>query len=75
MDPGLATVIGMSIAYIASFIGLGLAWRAWHRRVDDRAGPDESPVPDGRDRSGEAGPGRAGDHGRGGGDGSPGGVS
>lgn len=44
MDPGLATVVGMSIAYIASFIGLGLAWRAWNRRVDD-AGPDEPPAP------------------------------
>ncbi len=35
MNEQLATVIGMSIAYIASFIGLGLAWWAWHQRADD----------------------------------------
>lgn len=27
MDKGLAMVIGMSIAYLASFLGLILAWR------------------------------------------------
>ena len=32
MDRGLVTLIGMSIAYVASFVGLGLAWWAWHRR-------------------------------------------
>ena len=32
MDQGLVTVIGMSIAYAASFLGLGLAWWAWRRR-------------------------------------------
>jgi len=35
MDQGLATVIGMSIAYVASFVGLGLAWWAWRHRVQD----------------------------------------
>jgi hypothetical protein len=32
MDRGLVTLIGMSIAYVASFLGLGLAWYAWRRR-------------------------------------------
>ena len=31
MDRGLVTLIGMSIAYLASFLGMGLAWWAWHR--------------------------------------------
>jgi len=36
MERGLVTLIGMSIAYGASFLGLGLAWWAWrkHRRGD-----------------------------------------
>lgn len=32
MDKALATVIGMSIAYLASFAGLGLAWWSWRKR-------------------------------------------
>jgi len=32
MERGLVTLIGMSIAYAASFLGLGLAWWAWRRR-------------------------------------------
>jgi hypothetical protein len=32
MDRGLTTLIGMSIAYLASFAGMGLAWWAWRRR-------------------------------------------
>ena len=32
MDKGLATLIGMSIAYAASLLGMGLAWHAWRRR-------------------------------------------
>lgn len=37
MNQGLATVIGMSIAYFASFLGLLLAWRSYrkHHREDD----------------------------------------
>ncbi len=31
MDKGLAMVIGMSIAYIASFIGLFLAWHYYRK--------------------------------------------
>ena len=32
MDKGLGTVIGMSIAYVASLLGMGLAWWAWRKR-------------------------------------------
>lgn len=32
MERGLVTLIGMSIAYVASFIGLGLAWYGWKKR-------------------------------------------
>jgi hypothetical protein len=32
MDKGLVTLIGMSIAYVASFLGMGLAWWSWRRR-------------------------------------------
>ena len=36
MDRALVTVIGMSIAYLASFLGMGLAWYSWkrHERED-----------------------------------------
>jgi hypothetical protein len=43
MDRGFVTLIGMSIAYVASFIGLGLAWYGWKRRHrDDGGGSSES---------------------------------
>ncbi len=32
MDRGMATLIGMSIAYVASLAGMGLAWWSWRRR-------------------------------------------
>ena len=35
MERGLVTLIGMSIAYLASFAGMGLAWWAWSRRKND----------------------------------------
>jgi hypothetical protein len=35
MERGFVTLIGMSIAYLASFIGLGLAWYGWKRRHGD----------------------------------------
>ena len=38
MDQGLVTVIGMSIAYVASFLGMGLAWYGWRRRHRDGGG-------------------------------------
>ena len=31
MNQGLATVIGMTIAYAASFLGLILAWRSYRK--------------------------------------------
>ena len=31
MDKGLAMVIGMTIAYLASFVGLILAWRSYKK--------------------------------------------
>jgi hypothetical protein len=36
MDKGLVTVIGMSIAYAASFLGMGLAWWSWRKRTRGR---------------------------------------
>ena len=39
MDRGLVTLIGMSIAYVASFIGLGLAWWSWRKRTGKDDGP------------------------------------
>jgi hypothetical protein len=32
MDKGFVTLIGMSIAYLASFLGMGMAWYGWKRR-------------------------------------------
>ena len=32
MDKGLVTLIGMSISYVASFVGLGLAWWSYRKR-------------------------------------------
>ena len=33
MERGLVTLIGMSIAYVASFAGMGLAYWSWRRRT------------------------------------------
>lgn len=39
MEKGFVTLIGMSIAYVASFIGMGMAWYGWKRRHrDEEAG-------------------------------------
>lgn len=37
MDKGLTMVIGMSIAYLASFLGLALAWYSYrkHHKKED----------------------------------------
>ena len=35
VDPRLAIVIGMSLAYVASFAGMALAWWSWRRRQRD----------------------------------------
>jgi hypothetical protein len=41
MDKGLVTVIGMTIAYAASFLGMGLAWWSWRKHRDrNRDGGD-----------------------------------
>lgn len=32
MDRALVTVVGMSIAYAASLLGLALAWYGWKKR-------------------------------------------
>jgi hypothetical protein len=32
MDKGLAMVIGMSVSYLASLLGLGLAWYTYRKR-------------------------------------------
>lgn len=37
MERGLATLIGMSIAYLASLLGMGLAWWAWKKRKGDKS--------------------------------------
>ena len=36
MDKGLAVVIGMSIAYVASFLGLGLAWYSYRKHQKEK---------------------------------------
>ena len=41
MERGLVTLIGMSIAYVASLLGMGIAWWAWRKRHRDSGG-DES---------------------------------
>ena len=44
MDRALATVIGMSLAYVASLAGLLLAWWSWNRHGPKdrrRRNPDE----------------------------------
>lgn len=35
MERGLVTLIGMSIAYVASLLGMGVAWWAWRKRHRD----------------------------------------
>lgn len=32
MERGLVTLVGMSIAYAASLLGLALAWYSWKKR-------------------------------------------
>ncbi|MDH3455554.1 MAG: hypothetical protein OER90_01820 [Gemmatimonadota bacterium] len=42
MERGLVTLIGMSIAYVASFLGMLLAYWAWRRRHRDGDGRGRS---------------------------------
>lgn len=44
MDRGLVTLIGMSIAYVASFLGMAFAYWAWRRR---RRGEEHGDPPGG----------------------------
>jgi len=37
MDKGLVMVLGMSMAYVASLLGMGLAWWSWRKRHHDRS--------------------------------------
>jgi hypothetical protein len=37
MDKGLTVVIGMSIAYVASFLGMFLAWHSFKKRRGEPA--------------------------------------
>ena len=41
MDRGLVTLIGMSIAYLASLLGMGVAWWAWRKRHRDTGEDDQ----------------------------------
>jgi hypothetical protein len=36
MNKGLAMVIGMSIAYLASFLGLALAWYSYRKHQKEK---------------------------------------
>jgi hypothetical protein len=38
MDRGFVTLLGMSIAYVASLLGMACAWWAWRKRQRDRGG-------------------------------------
>jgi len=40
-DKGLVTLLGMSIAYLASFLGMGLAWWSWRKRQGRQGGQRE----------------------------------
>ena len=41
MDQGLVTLIGMSIAYMASLLGMGVAWWAWRKRHREKDEGDQ----------------------------------
>lgn len=42
MDRGLAMVIGMTIAYGASFLGMAFAYVGWKKRHREREGGEEA---------------------------------
>lgn len=42
MERGLATLIGMSIAYVASLLGMGFAYWAWRRRRREGGSEEDS---------------------------------
>ena len=39
MDKGLTMVIGMTIAYLASFLGLALAWYSYRKHQQSKSLP------------------------------------
>ena len=41
MDRGLVTLIGMSIAYVASFAGLAFAYWGWKKHLRGEARPED----------------------------------
>lgn len=41
MERGLVTLIGMSIAYVASLVGMAIAWWAWRKRHRDGGGDEQ----------------------------------
>ncbi len=41
MDRGLVTLIGMSIAYVASFAGLAFAYWGWKKHLRPEARPED----------------------------------
>ena len=42
MDRGLVTLIGMSIAYVASFAGLAFAYWGWKKHLRPEPGEEDS---------------------------------
>ena len=40
MSKGLMVVVGMSIAYLASFLGLALAYVAYKRKMKEKTSPE-----------------------------------
>jgi len=41
LDRGLVTLIGMSIAYVASFAGLAFAYWGWKKHLRPEAGEED----------------------------------
>jgi hypothetical protein len=41
MERGLVTLIRMSIAYVASLLGMGIAWWAWRKRHRETGEDDQ----------------------------------
>jgi ABC-type spermidine/putrescine transport system permease subunit II len=40
MNEGMSVLVGMSIAYVASFIGMIVAYIAWRRRRREKTGKE-----------------------------------
>jgi len=46
MDKGLTVVIGMSIAYVASFLGMFLAYYSYKKHKKEKAAPPTDSEPE-----------------------------